>query len=274
MQIRCQREFSSRDCIGNQRHYAVHHGPSSSKPDSRRIRWQRVSSGGEPLGLQQQPCLKTSPNPILPTTDFSLLPESPSPQTILLLGSPSHLAIVTKLPRPIPYRWLRSQARAWVYIYKAMRTGDMHKLSSGSAGTICSSPQLLHLPVSLQTTVAQHREGRKLCQVWLALLRSNWNATIFIAYNSLRANHTPLPKIRLFQHFDSGPHRKPSINNSLFYDIVIRIAAHYGLYDPPKLKFKSDFTCRGPYIAVAQICTCVERSLAMLGNLRELHESL
>ena len=85
------------------------------------------------------------------------------------------------------------------------------------------------------------------------------------------ARITFLPKkIRLFRLFDSEPHGKLSINNSLFYDAVIPIAAHYGLYDPPKLKFTSDFTNRGPYNAVAHICTWLQRSLAMLGNLREL----
>ena len=77
-------------------------------------------------------------------------------------------------------------------------------------------------------------------------------------------------KFRLFRLFDSEPHGKLSINNSLFHDIVIPIAAQYSPSDPPKLIFTSDFTYRGPYIAVADICTCGQRSLAMLGNLQEL----
>ena len=79
---------------------------------------------------------------------------------------------------------------------------------------------------------------------------------------------------RLLRLFDSEPHGKQSINNSLFYDTLIPIAAHYGSSDPPKLVFMSDFTNCGPYIAVARICTCGERSLAILGKQWELHEEM
>ena len=141
----------------NQHIYARNHGTPSSKPDSRQIQWQRVLSGREPLEL----------NPILPTTEFGRPPDSPLRQTILLLGSSSHLTILAKPPYPNPHRWLQCKVRAWVYIYNAVRAGDMHKLSPSSAGTMCSSPQRLHLPV-LQSTAAQHQQWRKLCQVWFS----------------------------------------------------------------------------------------------------------
>ena len=48
------------------------------------------------LESQQQQCLKTSSDPVLPTTGFDRPPRSPPPQTILPIDSSSHLTITSR----------------------------------------------------------------------------------------------------------------------------------------------------------------------------------
>ena len=103
-------------------------------------------------------------------------------------------------------------------------------------------------------------------RISLVQMPSRWNATIFIACNSLSESHMP-SKMSIFQLFDSksyGHAHYPSTTAHSF-DILRRMFAHHGPFDAPEPLCTS----------VSRGCCCLHRCrrilrrcLAELGILR------
>ena len=150
------------------------------------------------------------------------------------------------------------QERARVYTREIW---DMHKVSPNSADAMCSSPQRCRPPLF-------NTDKRRLCQIWLSP----------VAKQVERHHFHCLPFAARFSTFSTFSILNPMASylstTAKSFDIQIPVATQHHLSEPPMLVSQVIFLIVAPTSLSPIPGPAEKRSLARLGNLRQLYESL
>ena len=152
-------------------------------------------------------------------------------------------------PHRYPHQWLRKQLRKSIclHLHGKENWGQPQAITK-FCGRNVLLPTSLHLPASLQSTVAQHRQAACYAKIWMSTIQAD--ATIFIA-QILRSKCSK--SYNIFNVFNF-PRSRPSTFTShhsmhLVHQSLMLVTSN-ALSDSPELVFRSDFLHRLSYTSL------------------------